>query len=115
MEDKLVLYGRPFESRLLLGTARYESPRQLAEADERAHAAQEQFRPGLDLNRASKAELRLIPGIGDALAQRIVDHRDQNGDFCDDMIDVATRAGRRLSQRRYPLPTNSVVSIHRRP
>jgi competence protein ComEA len=35
----------------------------------------------LDLNRANKAELRLIPGIGDALAQRIVDHRARNGSF----------------------------------
>jgi competence protein ComEA len=35
----------------------------------------------LDLNRANKAELRLIPGIGDALAQRIVDHRAHNGSF----------------------------------
>ena len=39
MEDKLVLYGRPFESRLLLGTARYESPPQLAEAVSRANPA----------------------------------------------------------------------------
>jgi len=39
MEDKLVLYGRPFESRLLLGTARYESPRQLAEAVSTANPA----------------------------------------------------------------------------
>ena len=39
MEDKLVLYGRPFESRLLLGTARYESPQQLAEAVSTANPA----------------------------------------------------------------------------
>jgi hypothetical protein len=32
MDDQLVLYGRIFTSRLLLGTARYESPRQLTEA-----------------------------------------------------------------------------------
>ena len=35
----LTLYGRRFESRLLLGTARYESPRQLAEAIEAADPA----------------------------------------------------------------------------
>jgi competence protein ComEA len=46
-----------------------------------ALASQDQARPGLDLNRATKAELRLIPGIGEALAQRIVDYRDRNGDF----------------------------------
>jgi thiazole synthase len=32
MEDHLNLYGRHFPSRLILGTARYESPSQLAEA-----------------------------------------------------------------------------------
>jgi thiazole synthase len=31
-EDQLVLYGRKYSSRLLLGTARYESPRQLTDA-----------------------------------------------------------------------------------
>lgn len=31
-EDGLILYGQRFESRLLLGTSRYESPRQLADA-----------------------------------------------------------------------------------
>jgi thiazole synthase len=31
-EDQLTLYGRSFTSRLLLGTARYESPRQLLDA-----------------------------------------------------------------------------------
>ena len=33
--------------------------------------------PALDLNRATRAELRLLPGIGDSLAQRIVEHRQQ--------------------------------------
>jgi competence protein ComEA len=37
--------------------------------------------PALDLNRATRAELRLIPGIGDALAQRVIDHRERNGPF----------------------------------
>ena len=37
--------------------------------------------PRLDLNRATKAELRLLPGLGDTLAQRIVDHRAQHGAF----------------------------------
>jgi hypothetical protein len=32
MDDPLVLYGNRFSSRLLLGTARYESPRQLTDA-----------------------------------------------------------------------------------
>lgn len=31
-QDQLVLYGKKFSSRLLLGTARYESPRQLTDA-----------------------------------------------------------------------------------
>jgi thiazole synthase len=37
--DTLTLYGREFGSRLLLGTARYESPRQLADAIEAADPA----------------------------------------------------------------------------
>lgn len=37
--------------------------------------------PALNLNRASKAELRLVPGLGDALAQRVIDHRQRNGPF----------------------------------
>src|SRR5258705_4291524 len=39
MDDQLVLYGRIFTSRLLLGTARYESPRQLTEAISAANPA----------------------------------------------------------------------------
>jgi comEA protein len=35
----------------------------------------------IDLNKASENQLTEIPGIGPALAKRIVDFRDQNGDF----------------------------------
>jgi competence protein ComEA len=41
----------------------------------------EQGGPALDLNRATKAELRLVPGLGDALSQRVIDHRLRNGPF----------------------------------
>jgi competence protein ComEA len=46
-----------------------------------AHAKEPAPPDGIDLNLATKAELRLIPGIGDALAQRIVDYRGRNGPF----------------------------------
>ena len=35
----------------------------------------------LNVNRASQAELELLPGIGPALAKRIIDHREKNGAF----------------------------------
>lgn len=35
----------------------------------------------LDLNLATKAELESLPGIGPTLAQRILDYRDEYGDF----------------------------------
>lgn len=35
----------------------------------------------IDLNRASRAELLQVPGLGPALADRIADHQRRNGDF----------------------------------
>jgi competence protein ComEA len=54
-------------------------------------AVPERSGPALDLNRASRAELRLLPGVGDAMAQRIVDHRQRNGSFrsVDDLRQVS--------------------------
>ncbi|CAB1240138.1 helix-hairpin-helix domain-containing protein [Clostridium sp. MT-14] len=35
----------------------------------------------ININRASKEELKTIPGVGDITAQKIMDYREQNGDF----------------------------------
>lgn len=41
----------------------------------------ETMNSALDLNTATAAELSELPGIGDTLAQRIVDYRTENGSF----------------------------------
>ncbi len=35
----------------------------------------------VNINTASSAELEMLPGVGAAVAQRIVEHREQNGAF----------------------------------
>lgn len=43
------------------------------------------------MNTATAAELETLPGIGEVLAQRIVDHRTENGPFTsvDQLVDVS--------------------------
>src|SRR5579883_2881961 len=66
----------------LLGRLSQQRPEAATVAPERA---------ALDLNRATHAELRLLPGVGDSLAERIVDHRRQHGSFrkVDDLRQVS--------------------------
>lgn len=77
-----------------------------AEASERNFVA-------LDLNRATKTELRLLPGIGDALAQRIVDQRDRQGGFrcIDDLRQVSGIGPKTLERIRGSLFVNLTESI----
>jgi len=43
--------------------------------------APQELKLKIDVNAASRAELALLPGIGPALSQRIVEHRDRHGPF----------------------------------
>jgi competence protein ComEA len=58
----------------------------------------------VDLNTATAAELELLPGIGPALASRIIEHRRANGPFKSvDQLDDVKGIGPRTLERLRPL------------
>lgn len=54
----------------------------------------------IDINTATKQQLSILPGIGDTLAQRILDYRNEHGNFktVDDLINVNGIGEGKLSQ-----------------
>lgn len=52
----------------------------------------------VDLNKANEVELQQLPGIGPALAKRIVEHRSKNGPFAK-LIDLLNVSG--IGQKKF--------------
>ena len=66
----------------------------------------------IDLNRAERADLRNIPGVGDKLAERIVAHREANGPFAslDDLRNVSGVGPATLTRLRSHLRVEPLVA-----
>ena len=56
----------------------------------------------VSINRASASELETLPGVGPVLAERIVKHREERGDFkaVEDLLDVTGIGEAKLSSMR---------------
>ena len=54
----------------------------------------------VDLNRATAAELQTLPGVGDVLAQRMIDYRQTHGPYkrIEDLLEVKGIGAKRLEQ-----------------
>jgi competence protein ComEA len=84
--------------------ARRGGSRRMGHARGRRHRAEAagEFSGHVDLNAADADELGAVPGIGPAIAERVVAMRAQEGAFTslDELLDVAGMTPRRLEQAR---------------
>jgi competence protein ComEA len=82
-----------------VGEERY--PRSLGRS-RRSHSSRLPSNGSVDVNRSDAAELATVPGIGRAIAQRIVELREREGSFAslDELLDVAGMTQTRLERAR---------------
>jgi competence protein ComEA len=99
--DDVASLGRPGS------LARRDPPGRIARWSKKApHAVVAPAPRAIDVNRASAAELELLPGIGPALAGRIVAHRAANGAFREVAgLDAVSGIGPATLARLLPLVT----------
>ena len=70
--------ARPFGAAIVLSLCAAAAPAVMSRADDAAPNPPEMR---IDLNSATRVELMIIPGIGDALASAILEHRAAHGPF----------------------------------
>ncbi len=60
----------------------------------------QQYDGKIDINTATSEQLQLIPGIGETIAQRIIDYRTEHGDFesVDELLNISGIGQKKLEQ-----------------